>query len=136
MSQAPNSREWNAADYHRLSAPQFHWGQKILRELNLRGDEFVLDAGCGTGRLTHLLLENLPRGSVVGLDVSRNMVIHADRDLRSVFGERVQCIAADLVALPFRNAFDGIFSTASFHWVLDHDLLFRNLFDTLRPGGW
>ena len=130
------SREWNAADYHRLSTPQFQWGQRVLNDLRLRGDECVLDAGCGTGKLTHLLLQNLPRGRVVGLDLSRNMVQHARRDLQVAFGERVQFVAADLIALPFRDAFDGIFSTASFHWVLDHDSLFRNLFAVLRPGGW
>jgi SAM-dependent methyltransferase len=138
MTNAPQqtSREWNAKEYHRLSAPQFQWGQRVLSELPLRGDECVLDAGCGTSGLTHLLLANLPRGRVVGLDLSRNMVVHARENLLAEFGERAQFVAADLAALPFRDAFDGIFSTASFHWVLDHDVLFRNLFGALRPGGW
>jgi trans-aconitate 2-methyltransferase len=131
-----DSREWNAAEYHRLSAPQFQWGQRVLSELRLRGDECVLDAGCGTGKLTRLLLQNLPRGRVVGLDVSRNMVLHARQNLGSDFGDRVQFVAADLVALPFHNCFDGVFSTASFHWVLDHDVLFRSLYEALRPTGW
>jgi len=130
------SREWNAAEYHRLSAPQFGWGQRVLSELHLRGDECVLDAGCGTGKLTHLLLQNLPRGRVVGVDLSRNMALHAQQNLRPEFNERVRFVVADLAALPFRQAFDGIFSTASFHWVPDHDQLFRNLFASLRPGGW
>ncbi|HYR45160.1 MAG TPA: class I SAM-dependent methyltransferase, partial [Terriglobia bacterium] len=137
MSQLPsNSREWDAAEYHRLSVPQFQWGQRVLIELKLRGDECVLDAGCGTGKLTRLLLQNLPRGRVVGLDLSRNMVRHARRGLRREFGDRAQFVAADLLALPFCEVFDGIFSTASFHWVLDHDALFRNLFAALRSGGW
>jgi SAM-dependent methyltransferase len=136
MSDALQSREWNAAEYHRLSAPQFQWGQRVLAQLHLRGDEYVLDAGCGTGKLTHLLLENLPRGRAVGLDVSRNMVGLAQKNLRPQFGSRVQFVAADLLALPFRACFDGIFSTASFHWVLDHDALYRNLHMSLKPGGW
>ncbi len=136
MNGQPTFREWNAAEYHRLSAPQFQWGQRVLSDLHLRGDECVLDAGCGTGRLTHLLLQSLPRGRVVGLDLSRNMVLHAQRDLHPEFGNRAQLVAADVIALPFRDAFDGIFSTASFHWVLNHDVLFRNLFAVLRPGGW
>src|SRR5882672_11054494 len=109
------SREWNAAEYHRLSAPQFQWGQRVLNDLRLRGDECVLDAGCGTGKLTRLLLQNLPHGRVVGLDLSHNMVMHAQSDLRAEFGDRAQFVTADLLALPFRGAFDGIFSTASFH---------------------
>ena len=136
MPEPPNSREWNAADYHRLSAPQFKWGQRVLSELQLRGDECLLDAGCGTGKLTRILLENLPRGRVVGLDLSRNMVLHAQQDLRPDFGDHVRFVAADFVALPFRDCFDGIFSTASFHWVRDHDALFRSLYQALRPAGW
>ncbi len=136
MTPSTNSREWNAAEYHRLSAPQFQWGQRVLGELRLRGDEWVLDAGCGTGKLTTLLLRNLPRGRVVGLDLSRNMAQHARQNLRDDFGERAQFVTADLLALPFVSCFDGIFSTASFHWVLDHNALFRNLFAALHPGGW
>ena len=136
MGDKQKSREWNAAEYHRLSAPQFQWGQRVLSELHLRGDECVLDAGCGTGKLTRLLLQNLPRGRVVGLDLSRNMVRLAHDSLKAEFAGRVCFVAADLVALPFRECFDGIFSTASFHWVLDHDTLFRNLFSSLKSGGW
>lgn len=130
------SHEWNAAEYHRLSQPQFEWGQRVLSELRLRGDECVLDAGCGTGRLTELLLRALPRGRVVGLDISRNMVKHAQESLCGQLGQQANFVAADLLALPFFGTFDGIFSTASFHWVRDHDALFRSLFAALRPGGW
>ena len=130
------SREWNAAEYHRLSEPQFQWGQRVLGSLHLSGDETVLDAGCGSGKLTALLAQSLPSGRVVALDLSRNMVQLARRNLNPQFGDRVQFVAADLVHLPFQSSFDGIFSTASFHWVLDHDALFRNLFEALGPGGW
>src|SRR5256885_14395934 len=115
---AKRSHEWNAAEYHRLSSPQFEWGQQVLHDLNLRGDERVLDAGCGTGRLTELLLRNLPDGRAVGVDLSRNMAIHAAWTLRAEFGNRANFVVGDLSRLPFRDAFDGIFSTASFHWVL------------------
>ncbi len=136
MSQSSNSREWNAAEYHRLSAPQFQWGQRILSQLTLRGDECLLDAGCGTGKLTRILLEHLPRGRVIGIDLSCNMVVHAHTEICRDFGARAAFVAADMAALPFCGVFDGIFSTASFHWVKDHDALFKNLFAVLRPGGW
>jgi trans-aconitate 2-methyltransferase len=136
MSEPANSREWNAAEYHRLSAPQFQWGQRVLSKLRLREDECLLDAGCGSGRLTRLLLESVPRGRVFGVDLSRNMLRHAQQELRPDFGGQIGLVNADLSALPFLESFDGIFSTASFHWVKDHDVLFRNLFAALRPGGW
>ena len=136
MTPPQTSREWNAGEYHRLSAPQFQWGQRVLSELHLRGDERVLDAGCGSGKLTRLLLQSLPQGRVVGVDLSRNMVRLAHDNLKADFAGRVRFVAGDLVALPFRECFDGIFSTASFHWVFDHDALFRNLFASLKKGGW
>lgn len=130
-----SSREWNSVVYHRLSGPQVSWGKKVLERLRLRGDEVVLDAGCGTGRLTAELLEALPRGRVVGVDLSQNMLDSAHEHLEP-FGTRVSLVACDLLHLPFKNAFEGIVSTAAFHWVLDHDRLFANLRRALVPGGW
>lgn len=130
-----SSREWNSAVYHRLSGPQVSWGKKVLSRLRLRGDEVVLDAGCGTGRLTAELLEALPLGRVVGIDLSQNMLDSA-REHLGRFGSRVSLISCDLLHLPFDGSFDGIVSTAAFHWVLDHDRLFANLRRALVPGGW
>jgi trans-aconitate 2-methyltransferase len=130
------SREWNSAAYHRLSAPQVSWGKKVLSRLQLRGDELVLDAGCGTGRLTADLLEALPRGRVLGVDLSENMLSSARDHLAPKFGAQVSLVACDLLHLPFVHCFDGIVSTAAFHWVLDHDRLFSNLRRALVPGGW
>jgi trans-aconitate 2-methyltransferase len=131
-----SSREWNSTEYHRLSGPQVSWGKKVVARLPLRGDETLLDAGCGTGRLTAELLHALPNGRVVALDVSQNMLRSAREYLQPQFGKRAQFVAADLPHIPFENAFDGIVSTAAFHWVLDHDRLFCNLYGALRPGGW
>jgi trans-aconitate 2-methyltransferase len=130
------SREWNSSEYHRLSQPQVTWGKKVLARLQLRGNELLLDARCGTGRLTAELLQAVPNGRVVALDISQNMLRSARDYLQPEFGERAPLLAADLSRLPFDNAFDGIVSTAAFHWVLDHDQLFRGLHRALRPGGW
>jgi trans-aconitate 2-methyltransferase len=136
MSNPSETREWNAADYHRLSGPQVSWGKKVLARVHLCGDELLMDAGCGTGRLTAQLLQSLPRGRVVGVDLSQNMLAGAQGYLSPDFGGKFLLVAADLQDLPFERVFDGIFSTAAFHWVLDHDRLFRSLFRALRPGGW
>src|SRR3984893_13947527 len=104
-----SSREWNSDVYHRLSEPQVSWGKKVMSRLRLRGDEAVLDAGCGTGRLTAELLDALPRGRVVGIDLSQNMLDSAREHLRR-FGSRVSLISCDLLHLPFDGSFDGIVS--------------------------
>lgn len=139
MSNKPlqsSHREWNSSAYERLSGPQVSWGKKVLSRLRLRGDEVVLDAGCGTGRLTAELLQALPRGRVVGLDLSQNMLCSAQQHLQASLGSQVSFVLADLLHLPFDHRFDGIVSTACFHWVLDHDRLLQELHRSLVPGGW
>ncbi len=131
-----SSREWNSAIYHRLSDPQVSWGKRVLSRLSLRGAELVLDAGCGTGRLIPDLLEALPFGRVVGVDLSHNMLKSARQHHAAHFGSRVHLLACDLLHLPFRRVFDVIVSTAAFHWVLDHDRLFKSLRAVLVRGGW
>src|SRR5690349_11037795 len=121
------AREWDADAYHRISGPQFSWGKRVLERLALRGDEILMDAGCGTGKLTAELLEQLPHGHVIAVDLSYNMLAGAREHLQPRFGRQVSLVAADLLHLPFVRAFDGIFSTAAFHWVPDHDRLFRAL---------
>jgi trans-aconitate 2-methyltransferase len=127
-------REWNAETYHRVSNPQFDWGTVVLARLPLNGDECVLDVGCGTGRLTEKLLGRLPRGRVIGIDLSSNMVRVAHDCLRAQ-NARVHLLVADASALPVLEWADAVFSTATFHWVLDHPRLFRSLHDALKPGG-
>src|SRR5579864_5298577 len=129
MSQEP--REWNSDAYHQLSEPQLRWGNRVLSWLRLRGDETVLDAGCGTGRVTAELLNLLPRGQVVASDISENMLGTARDHLKPRFAKHIEFVAADSQYLPFDRAFDGVFSTASFHWVRDHDRLFRSVFRVL-----
>jgi len=128
-------REWNAPTYHRVSSPQFAWGQAVLDRLPLRGDETVLDVGCGTGRLTELLAERLPHGHAIGIDQSANMLTTARTAMRASVRGRVAFVHADAAALPIAGRAGAIFSTATFHWVLDHDRLFRSLFAALKPGG-
>jgi trans-aconitate methyltransferase len=128
-------KEWDAATYHRVSAPHVGWGQRVLERLPLRGDETVLDAGCGTGKLTAELLERLPGGRVIVVDFSANMLREAAAHLVPRFGDRVTFVQADLRELTLSTPVDAIFSTAAFHWILDHPALFRRLHAALVPGG-
>jgi trans-aconitate 2-methyltransferase len=128
-------REWNAETYHRVSNPQAGWGVAVLDRLTLRGDELVLDVGCGTGRLTGMLLERLPGGRVIATDLSSNMLAVAKSYLEPRFATRVRFARADAAALPLRSSADAVFSTATFHWILDHPSLFTSLFSALKPGG-
>jgi trans-aconitate 2-methyltransferase len=106
----------------------------VLSRLPLDGDECVLDVGCGTGRLTEQLLARLPQGRVIGIDQSSNMIGVA-RDYLESQRRHIQLLVADAAALPIHAHADAVFSTATFHWVLDHPRLFDSLHDALKPGG-
>lgn len=130
---------WDAASYHRVSDPQFEWGLRVLERVRLDGSEHVLDAGCGSGRITAEITARVPAGFVIGVDLSPDMLAAAAatlrRDAASPGAHRVALVRASLVALPFRAAFDVVFSTATFHWIRDHPRLFASIHDVLRPGG-
>jgi len=124
-------REWDAETYDAVSDPQFEWGMEVLERLDLRGDEAALDAGCGSGKVTERLLERLPDGSLLAVDGSEAMIAKA----RERLGESAEYLVADLAELELAEPVDLIFSTATFHWLLDHERLFAALNGALRPGG-
>jgi trans-aconitate 2-methyltransferase len=135
----PSWRRWDGATYDRVSTPQARWGAAVLDRLTLRGDETVLDCGCGSGRVTEQLLSRLPRGRVIALDASPSMLDQARRRLAPA-GERVRFIEADLLELAPATLgddapIDAVFSSATFHWITDHERLFANLAGVLRMGG-
>ena len=125
------AREWDADTYDQVSDPQFEWGMEVLERLKLRGDEVVVDAGCGSGRVTEELVERLPDGRVIAVDGSEAMIEKAKERL----GERADYLVSDLVELELPEPVDLVFSTATFHWIQDHDRLFRRLRGVLKPGG-
>src|SRR5512140_2839796 len=110
--------DWDARTYHDVSAPQQRWGQKILGELTLSGEERVLDIGCGTGHVTAALASRVPRGLVVAVDRSPSMLRTAASWL-TAHAPSVRLAQVDAAALPFNRAFDVVFSAATFHWIAD-----------------
>jgi trans-aconitate 2-methyltransferase len=129
-SQATPSRDWNAAAYDRVSDVQAGWAGELIERLALRGDEVVLDAGCGSGRVTAVLADLVPRGRVYAVDVSPSMVRHTQEAL----GDRATVFCQDLVELDLPEPVDLVFSNATFHWILDHDALFAALHRNMKPG--
>ena len=131
----PAGREWDADAYQRLSSPQVLWGRSVLARLELDGDETAVDAGCGTGRLTSELVERLPEGRAIAIDLSANMIAVAKQLLEPRFPGRVMFAQCDLLNGCVAPVADVVFSTATFHWVLDHPRLFREIHGMLVPGG-
>jgi len=126
---------WDAQSYHRVADPQFEWGKRLLDRLRLGGGETILDAGCGSGRLTRLLLERVPHGRVIAVDVSPQMVERARFYLEPEFAGRLEVLCRDILTLGLDRVADVVFSTATFHWIPDQQRLYHSVAHALRPGG-
>jgi trans-aconitate 2-methyltransferase len=126
------ARDWDAATYDRVSGDvQLVWALELLDRLPLDGDEVVLDAGCGSGRVTAELTSRVPRGRIYGVDQAPSMVEHAAHAL----GDRATILRQDLVELQLPEPVDVAFSNATFHWIHDHERLFAALHSSMKPGG-
>ena len=127
-------RGWDGKTYDRIGTPQLEWGKVVLDRLELRGDETIVDAGCGSGRVTELLLERLPRGHVIALDGSASMIEAARERLGG--HANIEFAVMDLLELDLGGRqVDGVISTATFHWITDHARLFEQLHAIIGPGG-
>jgi trans-aconitate 2-methyltransferase len=127
-----STRDWSAHSYDRVGAPVQAWGHALLDRLDLRGDETVLDAGCGSGAVTAALLERLPRGRVIAVDGSPSM---AERARQVLDPARSEVRVSDLLDLELEEPVDAVFSSATFHWIADHDRLFSRMHAAMRQGG-
>ncbi len=126
--------EWDAGTYQRVSEPQVAWGRRVVERIPLEGDERVLDAGCGTGRVTRIVAERVPRGTVEAVDGSAQMVAEATRQLADL-APRVRVRQGDLPELEVQTPVDLIVSTATSPSILDHQPLFARLHPALAPRG-
>jgi len=124
-------RDWDGSSYDRVSATMETLGLEVLSRLALSGSETVIDAGCGSGRVTQALIERLPDGHVIAVDESASMIAAA----RARLGDAAELRCASLLELTVDRPVDAILSTATFHWIADHERLFTQLRQALRAGG-
>lgn len=123
---------WDAQTYDQSSEPQQAWAAEVLSRLGgVEQDATIIDIGCGTGRVTEALLDVFPRGRVLAIDASPDMVALTHQRL----GDRVEVWCQDVLELHLSEAVDAVISTSTLHWVPDHDRLWKRLAQALRPGG-
>ncbi|CEG12146.1 Methyltransferase type 11 [groundwater metagenome] len=123
--------EFDGCKYMNASKHQKEWGNKIISELNLKGDENILDLGCGDGVLTKQLCNMVPQGYVLGIDASKGMLDTAKKSEN----KNLKFQLMDINDLNFSNEFDLIFSNATLHWIKDHKKLLVNCHTALKSGG-
>jgi trans-aconitate methyltransferase len=127
--------KWDAADYAKSSSEQQRWARELIVKLDLKGDERLLDIGCGDGKVTAEIASYLPRGSVMGVDNSESMIALAQRTYPREAVPNLHFEKQDASSLPFESEFDVVFSNATLHWVLDHALVLRGIQRSLKCSG-
>ena len=125
--------DWNATEYDRISQVQLAWGKHVLARRAWKGNEIVLDAGCGSGGLTRLIAGKVQEGRVYAVDKDLDMVRHTREKLAGL--HNVQVIQADLAQVKLPEQVDVVFSNAVLHWVMDHGKAFANFYMLLKEGG-
>ena len=126
---------WNPQDYAQNSRGQEIWARELLSLVELRSDDIVLDLGCGDGRTTASIAHSVPQGSVLGVDLSADMIAHAARQHGQASNSNLRFQQADAAALPFVSDFSVVFSNATLHWVTDQRAAVHGIARALRPGG-
>lgn len=123
--------EFDGEQYKRASKHQKEWGNSLISELSFRGNEKILDLGCGDGVLTEKLAQFVPDGMVLGIDASEGMIATAQNRVKpNLFFKQM-----DINTMDFQNDFDVIFSNAALHWIKDHKRLLENSFRALKNSG-
>jgi trans-aconitate 2-methyltransferase len=127
--------QWNAIDYAKSSSVQQQWARELIRKLDLKGNESLLDIGCGDGKITAEIASYLPNGSVIGIDSSEEMILLAQSQFSINAFPHLHFQEGDARSLSFQNKFDIVFSNATLHWVLDHRLVLHGIYSSLKRGG-
>ena len=127
--------EWDAPEYARLSALQEAMAQEVLSLLDLKGNERVLDVGCGNGKVTSKIAARVPQGSVVGVDSSAEMIAFASRQFGSDTHANLRFQVADARNLPFREEFDLVVSFNALHWIPEQDKALRSIRAAMKSDG-
>jgi trans-aconitate methyltransferase len=127
--------KWNAADYAANSVVQQSWARELITRLKLRGDEHILDVGCGDGKVTAEIARAVPRGAVTGIDASTEMLKFAKKAFPAAKIPNLKFRASDARVIQFKEKFDIVFSNAALHWVDDHEAFLRGASAALKPGG-
>ena len=125
---------WNPQDYRQHACAQYEWAMELVEKLDLRGDESLLDIGCGEGTVTAAIAALLPRGRVVGIDSSREMIAFA-KQLYGDHHHNMTFQVLNALDLRFENAFDVAFSNAAMHWIKNHRAVLCGVCLSLKEKG-
>lgn len=127
--------KWNPEAYAKSSSAQKKWAEELISKIHIRGNERILDIGCGDGKITVQIASLVPEGSIVGIDNSREMINFARKKFPSSRWPNLSFQYGDATDLKYANEFDLVVSFACLHWILDHGPVLDGIRRSLKPGG-
>jgi trans-aconitate 2-methyltransferase len=127
--------KWNPEAYGRSSSAQKRWAEELISKIPIKGDERILDIGCGDGKITAQIASMVPEGSITGIDNSVEMISFAKGRYPQSRYPNLAFEYGDASALEYADEFDLVVSFACLHWVLDHRPVLLGISRSLRPGG-
>jgi len=126
---------WNAEEYNKSSSAQLNWALELIGKLDLKGNERVLDIGCGDGKVSLEIARKVAQGWILGIDNSQEMIKYAQQAYPATTYPNMRFRTLDALHLDFDSEFDVIFSNAALHWVKDHIRLLRGVEKSLKKNG-
>lgn len=127
--------DWNASDYAKNSQNQFQWAKELIPKLKLKGNESLLDIGCGDGKITAVISKRLPNGKAIGIDSSSQMIKLAKNTFQKEQYPNLTFQLMDARNLSFEEKFDLAFSNATLHWIIDQKAVLQGVCSILKHHG-
>ncbi|MGZ7160723.1 MAG: class I SAM-dependent methyltransferase [Methanobacterium sp.] len=125
--------KWDAEDYQKHSSTQQKWARELIKKLELKGSEFIIDIGCGDGKITAEIASILNTGCVLGIDSSKDMIELAKKTFAQEKNLNFRLL--DVHNLDYNEEFDIVFSNAALHWVHDQLPVLKKVYSSLKPSG-
>jgi len=135
VSQPAAPDKWDAEVYSENSSAQSIWAHELIEKLHLKGNENLLDIGCGNGNVSSVLASKLKDGHVIGIDSSHNMFSMAIAAIEHSEHENLCFHVMDARHITLRGKFDVAFSNAVLHLVDDHPAVLKGTRKHLNNDG-
>jgi len=125
--------KWNSEYYKEHSDPQEQSALSVLDKIKFKGNESILDIGCGDGKITANIANRIPKGLVIGIDNSPSMIKAAKHYYANI--PNLAFKLQDATNFNFDQKFDYVFSFSTFHWISDQLSALKNIQKALKPNG-
>ena len=132
----PAKHLWQAESYHQHSSAQRDAAEHLLQSIRLKGNERILDVGCGDGKITAALAKCVPVGCVIGVDISPEMINFASKTFGKDHYPNLTFLCQDAQQFNCGTDLDIVFSSFALQWLPKPSLFIRCVNKSLKTSGY